>query len=303
MPGVITTGNHPKALWPGVKAWFGIGYGEHAEEFKDLFDTMTSSQAWEEDVMTSGFPLAPVKKQGEGRAYAGHNQLWISRYTHVAYSLGFIVTFEELLNNLYQKVASSRSKSLGFSMRQTKENVAANVYNRATDTSYTGGDGQVLMATTHPTAAGNQSNLLSPAADFSEVAVEDLLIMIMKAQNHDGHKIGLMARSLHVPPDLWFEANRVLKSELRAKTGDNDMNVIRATGEFPQGIKVNHYFSDTDQFFIRTNCPDGMKHYQRYKVDLEQDNDFDTKNAKAGSYDYYSFGWSDWRAVYGSPGA
>jgi len=303
MPGPIATGNHPKALWPGVKAWFGIGYGEHPEEFNDLFETQTSSQAWEEDVLTSGFPLAPIKREGAATTYASHAQVYMSRYTHVAYSLGWIVTFEELINNLYEKVASSRAKSLGFSMRQTKENVAANVYNRATDTSYTGGDGQVLMCSTHPSEVGDWSNILSPAADISEAALEDLIIMIMGATNHNGLKIALMAQSLHVPRQLWFETNRILKSELQPMTGDNTANVLRITGEFPKGIKVNHYFSDGDAFFIRTNCPDGMKHYQRYKIDLEKDNDFDTKNAKASSYDYYSFGWSDPRAFYGSPGA
>ena len=303
MPGTIMTGNHPKALWPGVKAWWGVGYGEHPEEFKDLFETMSSSQAWEEDVATSGFPLAPVKNEGTARSYAGHNQLYVSRYTHVAYSLGFIVTFEERINNLYAKVANSRAKSHGFSMRQTKENVGANVYNRAFNASYTGGDGQVLICSTHPTGDGTQSNILSPAADLSEAALEDLLIQIMKTKNHDGLRISLMAKSLHIPPDLWFEAKRLLGSTQRVGTGDNDINVLNNTGEFPGGIKVNHYFSDTDAFFIRTNCPDGMKHYQRHKIDLEQDNDFDTKNAKAASYDYYSFGWSDWRGVFGSAGA
>jgi len=299
----ITTGAHPKAHWPGVKAWFGVGYGEHPEEFGDLFDRMTSTQAWEEDAMTSGFPLAQVKKEGAARSYAGNSQVYISRYTHVAYSLGFIVTFEELINNLYPKLANARAKSLGFSMRQTKENVAANIYNRATTAGYTGGDGQVLACTTHPSAAGNWSNILNPAADISEAALEDLCIQIMKALNHDGLKIGLKPMSLHIPPDLAFEAERILKSPLRVMTGDNDINALKSMGKFPKGAMVNHYFSDTDAFFIRTDCPDGMKHYQRYKIDLEQDNDFDTKNAKAGSYDYYSFGWSDPRALYMSPGA
>jgi hypothetical protein len=296
----ISTGNHPKAMWPGVKAWFGLGYGEHAEEFTDLFDTMNSTQAWEEDVASSGFPLAPVKREGKSTYYADTKQLYTSRYTHVAYSLGFIVTFEELINNLYPKLASSRAKSLGFSMRQTKENVAANVYNRAVTAGYTGGDGIVLLSASHPSSSGNQSNIQS--ADISEVALEDMIIQIMGATDDQGMKIGLMAQSLHVPRQLWFEANRILKSTLQAKTADNTANVLRMTGEFPKGIKVNHYFNDADAFFARTNCPDGMKHYQRYKIDLEQDNDFDTKNAKASSYDYYSFGWSDWRGVYGSMG-
>lgn len=303
MPGLITTGNHPKALWPGVIAWFGVGYGEHPEEYKDLFETSTSSQAWEEDVMTSGFPLAPVKREGSSRSYASHAQVFTARYTHVAYSLGFIVTFEERINNLYKKLANSRSKSLGFSMRQTKENVAANVYNRATNGSYLGGDGVVLLSASHPSAVGNWSNILAPAADISEAALEDLNIMIMGATDHNGLKIGLTGMSLHIPRQLFYEANRIMKSTLQVKTGDNTINALKATNAFPNGIKLNHFFTDPDQFFIRTNVPDGMKHYQRYKIDLEQDNDFDTKNAKAGSYDYYSFGWSDPRGAYGCPGA
>ena len=303
MPGPIATGNHPKALWPGVKAWWGVGYGEHGEECKELFETASSGQAWEEDVQTSGFPLAPVKREGASTTYASHAQVYISRYTHVAYSLGFIVTFEEIINNLYEKVANSRSKSLGFSMRQTKENVGANVYNRATNGNFLGGDGVVLLSASHPTASGNQSNILAPAADMSEAALEDLLIQIMNTKNHDGLRIALMAQTLHVPTQLWYESNRILKSVLQVKTADNTPNIIKDTGEFPGGIKLNHYFTDSDAFFMRTNCPDGMKNYQRYQIDLEQDNDFDTKNAKASSYDYYSFGWSDWRGLYGSIGA
>jgi len=300
----IGTGNHPKAQWPGVKTWFGIGYGELAEEFKDLFDTDTSTQAWEEDVMTHGFPLAPVKNQGSPTTYASHTQVYVARYTHVAYSLGFIVTYEELLNNLYPKLARGRAKSLGFSMRQTKENVAANVYNRCTTGGYNGGDGVVLLSASHPTPrGGNQSNILAPAADISEAALEDLCIMVMGAKNNDNLNISLMAQSLLVPRQLWFEANRILKSTLQVKTGDNTLNVLKSTNALPGGIKLNHYFTDTDAFFIRTNCPDSMKHYQRHKYDLKKDGDFDTDNAKAKSYDYYSFGWSDWRGVYGSIGA
>ena len=303
MPGVISTGNHPKALWPGVKAWFGIGYGEHAEEFKDLFDSYTSGQAWEEDVMTSGFPLAPVKREGAATTYASNAQVYTARYTHVAYSLGFIVTKEELDDNKYPKLSASRAKSLGFSMRQTKENVGANVYNRATNGSYLGGDGVVLLSASHPSAAGNWSNILTPAADISEASIEDLIIQIMGATNHDGLKIALMALSLHVSRQNWFEANRILKSTLQVNTADNNINVLKATNALPGGIKVNHYFSDADAFFIRTNCPDGMKLYQRNSYTLKPDDDFDTDNAKAKSYDRYSFGWSDPRAVYGSIGA
>ena len=303
MPGPIGMGNHPKAMWPGVKAWYGIGYGEHPAEYGDLFTREASSQAWEEDVQTAGFPLAPVKPFGSGTTYAGHSQLYVSRYTHVAYSLGFIVTYEELMNNLYPKLARSRAKSLGFSMRQTKETVGANVYNRMFNSGYTGGDGSALGVTTHGSGVGNQSNILATAADLSESAIEDLIVQIMDCQNYDGLAIALMAQSLHVPTASWFEANRILKSTLQVHTGDNTVNVLKSTNALPGGIKVNHYFSDSDAWMIRTNCPDGMKHYQRHKYNLRRDNDFDTDNAKAKSYDYYSFGWSDWRGVFGSAGA
>ena len=300
---VIGTGNHPKALWPGVKAWFGAGYGEHPEEYRDLFEIDTSKQAWEEDVEMHGFGLMPQKEQGKSTTYATHHQGPVSRYTHVAYSLGYIVTFEELLNNLYAKVSKSRAKALGFSKRQTKETVAALVYNRATTAGYTGGDGVVLLSASHPSAAGNQSNILNPAADISEVALEDLCIQIMGATDYNGLKIALMAMSLHVPRQLWFESNRILKSALQNDTANNALNVLKSTNAIPGGIKINHYFTDSDAFFIRTNCPDSMKMYQRYSYDLKQDNDFDTDNAKAKTYDYFSFGWSNFRGLYGSPGA
>jgi hypothetical protein len=300
---IIMTGSHPKSLWPGVKAWFGVGYGEHPEEFRDLFDIQTSTQHYEEDVALSGFGLMPVKQEGQSTTYTGQTQGYVSRYTHVAYSMGFIVTYEEQKDNLYEKVAGSRAKALGFSKRQTKENVCANVYNRAFDTSYTGGDGQVLACTTHPSAAGSQSNILATAADLSEVSLEDLCIQIMGATDDKGLKIALMAQSLHVPRQLWFEANRILKSTLQNDSANNAINVLKSTNALPGGIKVNHYFSDSDAYFIRTNCPEGMKMYQRDGYDLQQDNDFDTDNAKAKTYDRYSCGWSDWRGVYATPGA
>jgi hypothetical protein len=300
---VITSGNHPKALWPGVKAWFGVGYGEHPEEYRDLFDIETSTQAWEEDVLMKAFGLMPVKPEGTSTSYQGQTQGWVARYTHIAYSLGFIVTYEELKDNLYKKVANSRAKALGFSKRQTKETVAANVYNRATTAGYIGGDGSVLMVTSHSTNTGSQSNILNPAADISEVALEDLCIQIMGATDDMGNKVAFMPQSLIVPRQLWFEANRILKSTLQNDTANNALNVLKSTNAIPGGVKINHYFNDTDAYFMRTNCPDGMKMYQRDSFDLKRDNDFDTDNAKAKTYDRYSVGWSDWRGVYGSPGA
>jgi hypothetical protein len=250
-----------------------------------------------------GFGLMPEKVEGSSTTYVGQTQGYVSRYTHVAYSLGFIVTYEELLNNLYEKVANSRSKALGFSKRQTKETVAANVYNRAFNSSYTGGDGLELCSTLHTGLAGTWSNELDPSADISEVALEDLCIQIMGATDSQGMKIALMPMSLHVPRQLWFEANRILKSTLQNDTANNALNVLRSTNALPGGIKVNHYFTDADAYFIRTNCTDGMKMYQRHSYDLKRDNDFDTDNAKAKTYDYYSVGWTDPRAVFGSAGA
>ena len=300
---IIATGSHPKALWPGVKAWFGVGYGEHPEEFRDLFEISSSGQNFEEDVQLSGFGLMPVKNQGSSTTYTGQTQGHISRYTHIAYSMGFIVTYEELKDNLYEKVSGSRAKALGFSKRQTKENVSANVYNRAFTSAYAGGDGKELCATDHPSAVGSQSNELGTAADISEVAIEDLIIQIMGATDYKGLKIALMGQTLLVPRQLWFEANRILKSTLQVDSANNTINALKSTGALPGGIKVNHYFIDTDAFFIKTNGPDGMKMYQRDGFDLKRDNDFDTLNAKAMTYDRYSCGWSDWRGVYGSPGA
>jgi len=300
---VIFTGNHPKALWPGVKAWFGVGYGEHPEEYRELFDIESSSQAWEEDVQMKAFGMMPIKNQGAPTTYTGHTQGYISRYTHTAYSLGFIVTYEELKDNLYAKVAGSRAKALGFAKRQTKETVAANVYNRHATAAYTGGDGQVLLCTTHPSTNGDWSNILNPAADISETALEDLCIQIMGAEDDMGNKIALQPQSLLVPRQLWFEANRILKSVLTNDSANNALNVLKSTNAIPGGIKVNHYFTDADAYFMRTNCPDGMKGYQRDSFDLKRDNDFDTDNAKAKTYDRYKFYWSDPHGLYGSPGA
>lgn len=297
----IFTGSHPKAMWPGVKAWFGVGYGEHNEEYRDLFDIETSTQAWEEDVQMKGFGLMPIKEQGKSTTYVGQVQGYVSRYTHVAYGLGFIVTFEEMLNNLYPKVAKSRAKALGFSKRQTKELVCANVYNRAHTAAYTGGDGSIMCVTTHSTATGSQANAIT-AADISEVCLEDIWILIAGATDDAGLKIALQAQSLHVHRDNFFEAHRILKSTLQGETALNNINALRATAAFPKGIKMNHYFDDGDSVLVRTNCPDAMKMYMRHEYGLKKDNDFDTDNDKNKTYSYFSVGWSDWRGVYSNGG-
>lgn len=210
------------------------------------------------------------------------------------------MTWEELNDNLYEVVGKRRSQALAFSMRQTKENVAANVYNRAFTAAYAGGDGVELCASTHPSSAGTQSNIMAVAADLSETAIEDMIIQIGQATNDRGMKISLMPQSLIVPWALWFEANRILKSVLQNDTALNAINVLKATGALPGGIVQNHYLSDADNWFIRTNVPRGLIHYERNKIAFDQDNDFDTKNAKAAAIERYIFGWTDWRGVFGS---
>lgn len=302
MAGVITTGNHPKALWPGIKAWWGRKYDEHKEECSQLFDIEPSTMNYEEDVEVTGFGLAPVKSEGSSTVYDSENQGTVSRYTNVAYSLGYIVTREEIDDNLYETVSMRRAGALAFSMRQTKENVAANIYNRAVDASYTGGDGVTLLNASHPTVNGTQSNLLAVAADLSEASLEDLCIQIMDAKNSRGLDISLMPTMLAVATENAFEATRILKSPLQNDTANNAINALMEMGSIPK-IMVSHYFTDPDAWFVRTNAPRGMVGYSRVPIDFTQDNDFDTENAKAKCYERYVFGWTDFRGLYGSPGA
>jgi len=299
---IITTGSHPKALWPGIKAWWGRSYSEHVPEYPDLMEIETSDKAYEEEPEITGFGLAPVKPQGSQIFYDTEVQGPVSRYTHVAYALGYIVTFEELRDDLYEVVSKRRAQQLAFSMRQTKENILAAIYNQGFNASYLGADGVSLFSNAHPTLSGNQSNLLTTAADISETAVEDLCIQIMETTNNRGMKISALPRSLLVPPQLWFEANRIYHSVLQNDTANNAINVLRATGVFPGGIKVNHYFSSATAWFIRTNIPRGVQYFERDKVSFDQDNDFDTKNAKAACYERYSGGWSDFRGAFATPG-
>lgn len=304
MPGgIITTGVHPKALWPGIKAWWGRAYEEHVVEWSDLFDEDSSSQNYEEDVQITGFGLAPRKTEGAGVSYDSEVQGFVSRYTHIAYGLGYIVTKEELDDNLYEQVSKTRARALAFSFRQTKENVGANIYNRSFNAAFTGGDGVALCSVAHPnTSGGTWSNKLAVDADLSELSLEDLIIQIMGATNDRGLLIGLMPRSLHVPRQEWFNANRILKSVYQSGTANNDINVLKATNAIPEGIKINHYFSSAHAWWLRTNVQNGMKMYARVPIMFDQDNDFDTMNAKAKGYERYSFFWTDPRGVYGSNG-
>lgn len=299
----INTGNIAKLLWPGLNAVWGKEYTEHPMEFRDLFNAEDSTKGYEEDQLMPGFGLAPIKTEGASVAYDSTSQGYTSRYTHVAYGLGFIVTREAIDDNQYERKAIGSTKDLAFSFRQTKENVAANVYNRAFSSSYAGGDGKELLATDHPIQGGTFSNELATPADLSEASIEDLCVQIMNAVNDRGLKISLMPKSLIVPTALAFEATRILKSVNQNDTANNAINALRAMGVFPDGVKINHYLTDADAWFVRTNAPNGLKHFTRTAAEFAQDNDFDTSNLKYKGYERYSFGWTDPRGLYGSAGA
>jgi hypothetical protein len=300
---VITTGNHPKALWPGVNKFWGTSYEKHPLECMEIFDVKSSSKAYEEDVETLSFGLAPAKAQGAGVAYDSHAQGPTTRYTHVVYGLGYIVTKEEIDDNLYEKVSRDRAASLAFSMRTTKETVSANVLNRAFNSSYTGGDGVELISTAHVTDNGTQSNHLTVAADLSEASLEDLIIQINQMKNSTGLAIAARAQKMIIPATLEFEAQRILGSALQSGTANNDTNALRSMGIMPQGFSVNHYLTDTDAWFIKTDVENGLTMFDRTKLAFTRDNDFDTENAKAKCIERYSVGWTDWRSIFASPGA
>jgi len=306
--GIINTGSFAKALWPGISKWYGETYNEWPEEYTALFDHATSNKAYEEEVGVSGFGLAQEKTQGAGVAFDEASQAFITRYINKTYALGFIVTQEAMEDNQYDLsvLGKAKAKALAFSMRQTKEIIAANIYNRA----FTGsgnptyGDGKVLCASDHPLKAGGSfSNVLAVAADLSEAALEQACIDIGGFVNDRGLKISIMPESLHIPKELMFEAERILKSTLQNDTANNAVNALRSTGMFKKGVKVNHYFTDADAWFIRTNCPEGMKYFERVATEFGMDNDFDTYNARFKARFRCAFGNTDPRGIFGSAGA
>lgn len=300
---VISTGSHPKALWPGVKAFFGKTYDEKPLICGMVFDETSSDKAYEEYVEETGFGLAPVKPEGNGISYDTDVQGYISRLTNVTYGLGAKVTREAIDDNQYESVAKSKSKKLARSMRQTKENVFANILNRGFDANYPGGDGQALFSASHTTLDGGQSNTLAVAADMSEASIEDMLTQIRLAKDSRGLRIQLKGVKLVVPPQLEFAATRILSSQNQSGTDLNDINAMKELGMLPGGVVVWDYLTDEDAWFIKTDADDGLIKQTRKKVMFEQDNDFDTKNACMSATERYSAGWADWRGVYGSPGA
>lgn len=301
--GIITSSSFAKALWPGVNAWYGKSYNDYPTEWEKLFDKNTSKKAYEEDVGISSLGLAAIKSEGAAVTYDSERQGFTTRYNHVVYALGFIITREIFEDDQYDVVGKKKANALARSMRQTKEIVAANVYNRADTAGFTGGDGVVLLSASHVNiAGGTYSNTLTTAADLSEAALEQAFIDIEGFTDDRGLIFAAKPRDLILPRQLRFEAQRILQSEGRVDSPNNDTNALKDTGLF-SSVTINHYLTDADAWFIRTDVPDGMKYFERRGDQFEMDNDFDTENAKFKASARYSFGWSDARGIYGSKGA
>lgn len=299
----ITTGNHPKALWPGVFAMFGMSY-QNRDQWRDLVDVQTSDKHREEMVQNNGFGLAAIKEQGGSIGYDTTSQGGTATALHVVYGLGYIVTREAIEDNLYEKLAMGRAKALKRSMVETKNTVVANWFNRGFDTNYpVGPDAVAMFSASHPSSSGNQSNLLATPADLSEASLEDMVIQSNGATDDRGNKIALQVMSLHIPRQLEFEAARILKSINQNDSANNAINALRAMGTFPEGFKVNNFFTDPDAFFIKTDVSDGLTLFQRRALEFTKDNDFGTENALAKATERYSLQIGDFRQWYASAGA
>jgi hypothetical protein len=294
---VITRSAHPEALWPGIKAWFGKQYNQYPSEYDKVFEKDTSDKSYEKIVETTGFGLAPVKNEGGSVVYDTDNQGVVQTLTHVVYALGYNVTKEELDDDLYKQVSESRAKALAFSMNQTCEIVHANVLNRALNSSYTGGDGVALVSSAHPTRSGNQSNLLT-AADLSEASIEDAAKTVRKVQNARGLRIMVKPKRLIIHTDQIYNAQRILKSDQRSGTANNDINAMKTLGTIPEIMPMT--FLTSDDWFVQTDVPEGLVSYWRDEVQLTKDQDFDTENAKAKARMRFTCGWGDFRCIFGN---
>jgi len=293
-----------KELEPGLNALFGLEYDRYENEHTEIFDTENSDRAFEEEVMLSGFGQAPVKGEGASVTYDTAQETFTARYSHETVALAFALTEEAIEDNLYDSLSSRYTKALARSMATTKQVKAANVLNNGFSTSFPGGDGKPLMTTDHPTlSGGDQSNEPSTAADLNETSLENAMIDISQFVDERGIKVNVQARKLIIPPQLQFVAERVLKTPGRVGTSDNDINAVKNMGMLPDGYVVNHYLTDTDAFFIKTDAPNGLKHFVRSPMSTGMEGDFETGNVRYKARERYSFGFSDWRGIYGSPGA
>ena len=292
-----------KELEPGLNALFGLEYKQYANEHAEIFDTESSDRAFEEEVMLSGFGNAAVKAEGQGVQFDDAQETFTARYTNETIALAFAITEEAIEDNLYDRLASRYTKALARSMANTKQVKAANVLNNAfSSTVQPGGDGEALCSASHPTIAGTYSNTLATAADLNETSLEQSLIDIAAFTDERGLKIAARGMKLIIPSELQFTADRLMKSANRVGTADNDINAIRNMGMIPQGYVVNHYLTDGDAFFIKTDVPNGLKMFVRSPIKTSMEGDFDTGNVRYKARERYSFGFSDARGIFGSPG-
>lgn len=292
-----------KELEPGLKALFGLEYDRYENEHSEIFDEESSDRAFEEEVMLGGFGTAPVKSEGGAISFDDAQETYTARYTHETIALAFSITAEAIEDNLYDRLAARYTRALARSMSQTKQIKAASILNNAFSSSSPIGDGGALCSSTHPTLSGNRSNQLAVAADLNETSLEQMLIDIAGFTDERGLKIAVRGMKLIIPKELQFIAERVINSNLRSSTSDNDVNAMKSMGMLPEGAVVNHFLTDTDAFFIKTDAPNGFKMFQRSPIRTAMEGDFDTDNMRFKARERYSFGVSDWRSVFGSEGA
>ena len=293
-----------KELEPGLNALFGLEYKQYENQHAEIFDTENSDRAFEEEVMLGGFANAAVKPEGAGVSYDAANETFTSRYTHETIALAFSITEEAVEDNLYDSIAKRYTKALARSMANTKQIKAANVLNNGFSSSYTGGDGVELFSSAHvSTSSSSNRNELSTASDLSETSLEQALIDIAAVKDERGLKIAARGVKMIIPSALQFTAERIMKSAQRVGTADNDINAVKSMGMIPQGYAVNNFLTDTDAWFIKTDVPNGLKHMVRSPIKTAMEGDFDTGNMRYKARERYSFGWSDWRGIFGSEGA
>jgi hypothetical protein len=293
-----------KELLPGLNALFGMEYNRYGEEHKEIFETETSERSFEEETKLSGFSAAPVKNEGAAIAYDNAQEAWTARYNHETIALGFSITEEAIEDNLYDALSARYTKSLARAMAYTKQTKAAAILNNGFTAGYTGGDGVTLFSTSHPLVSGGvNSNRPTVGADLNETSLEAAVIQIAAWTDERGLLIAARPTKLVVPPSLMFVATRILETELRVGTADNDINALKNNGSIPGGYTVNHYLTDTNAWFLTTDVPNGLKHFVRTPLQNSMDGDFDTGNVRYKARERYSFGWSDPLGVFGSPGA
>ena len=289
-----------KELEPGLNALFGLEYKQYADEWTEIFDTETSDRAFEEEVMLAGFSNAAVKPEGQGVTFDDAQETFTARYTNETIALAFAITEEAIEDNLYDRLASRYTKALARSMASTKNIKGAAVLNNAFDSNFAGGDGVELCSTVHPTLAGTFSNELTTPAELNETSLEQSLIDIAALTDERGLKIAAQGVKLIIPSALQFTADRLMNSTGRVGTADNDINAIRNMGMIPQGYTVNHYLTSAKKFFIKTDVPNGLKHFNRSPIKTSMEGDFDTGNVRYKARERYVFGFSDPRGIFGS---